>query len=263
MNRIFKSFILLPLLVLTSCNESTSGGASLVIKKLSYNSFKTQVKDKGYKKLIKDGSYKYNESAISSVNNYNLSLIANLSFYDAFRGESSFFYLTKIDSTKGVDSYEEMIYFNDYFNYYFTSKEDERMVVIGKYDKEVDFRFNFNLKPLYQLILDESFVGLSIENYFYDAIYGNYEIHFVEEHLMGKYKVEEKTSLYFKVNDNLEVEYFKEMTQSQSFFDADEKRIKTETKSILFREEGISREIDTSSESYVDLSRTCLPEVRF
>ena len=46
-------------------------------------------------------------------------------------------------------------------------------------------------------------------------------------------------------------------------FDADEKRIKTETKSILFREEGISREIDTSSESYVDLSRTCLPEVRF
>ena len=55
MNKKVLQLIIFPLLVLISCNKSTSEDLSKYL--LTYEDFKNVIKEKDYKSLIKDGTY--------------------------------------------------------------------------------------------------------------------------------------------------------------------------------------------------------------
>ena len=63
MNKKIIFLIILPVLFLSSCNETTAEDFSKFL--LTYEDFKNVIKEKDYKTLIKDGKYLYSESIVS------------------------------------------------------------------------------------------------------------------------------------------------------------------------------------------------------
>ena len=168
MNRILKSIILLPLLVLTSCNETTTTNTDKIF--LKYEDFLIEVRRLGYKKVLNNGVYQYNESVISDDYNSSLLLYGDLSFYDAFNGTCSAFYSLFGSTSEEKEVFKEWKYDGVYFNYH-DILVDLVYTATGKYGEEVNFNFNFNLKPCYQLFCDDKFESVTFREFYTLIVY--------------------------------------------------------------------------------------------
>ena len=253
MNRILKSIILLPLLVLTSCNETTTTNTDKIF--LKYEDFLIEVRRLGYKKVLNNGVYQYNESVISDDYNSSLLLYGDLSFYDAFNGTCSAFYSSFGSTSVEKEVFKEWKYDGVYFNYH-DILVDLVYTATGKYGKEV----NFNLKPFYQLFCDDKFESLTFIDFYAWTTYRCFTVLFKEEYIKNEIRIEEYTSLFFNYEDFS----FAGITQSKNIFNENDLMIRVDTKSLLSsNDDKIYIGQIEKTEDYIDLSTTCLPNVRF
>lgn len=245
--------IILPALVLSSCNETTAEDFSKFL--LTYEDFKNVIKEKDYKTLIKDGKYLYSESIVSDNMSTTLNILSDLVFYDAFKGECSSFYADYYTRKNDNYTFEKWMYDGEYFNYSNCSDVPFTKTV-GKYGKNVNFDYRFNLKTFYQLFVDGEFEHVVLADYF--KYHSSYWVSFSEQTYFNKIKVEENTNIYFDRDDFSLIK----IIQNTSFY-SEGNMTKSETKilsSIVYDQNNV---MDKSSDEYVDLSGTCLPNVEF
>ena len=253
MNKKILSLILFPFLVLTSCNEST--GEDFTKYLLIYEDFKNFIKEKDYKTLIKDRKYLYSESIISDNINTTLSIMCpDLTFYDAFKGECSSFYAESYTNRSEINIYEKWYYDGEFFNY--VNISDNPISVVGKYGNSVSFDFDFDLKAFYQLFVDGEFDDVVLVDYKKDRPF--FSMSFKEQYYFNQTLVEENTNLYFDIDDYS----LMQIIQSKSFY-CEENIMRMETKNLKTSNLSMDQLMDKSSDEYVDLSGTCLPNVEF
>ena len=127
---------------------------------------------------------------------------------------------------------------------------------VGKYGKNVNFDYRFNLKTFYQLFVDGEYEHVVLADYF--KYHSSYWVSFSEQTYFNKIKVEENTNIYFDRDDFS----LMKIIQNTSFY-SEGNMTKSETKilsSIVYDQNYV---MDKSSDEYVDLSGTCLPNVEF
>ena len=253
MNKKVLQLIIFPLLVLISCNKSTSEDLSKYL--LTYEDFKNVIKEKDYKSLIKDGTYHYSESVISDNRNTTPSMYSDLTFFDAFKGECTSFYADSYTSTNDVKIFEKWLYDGEYFNY-LNSSEGHSTKLVGKYGKSVNFDYRFNLKSFYQLFVDGEFEDVALLDY--EKGFQLYWVSFKEQTYFNQTRVEENTNIYLDRDDFS----FNQIIQTTSFYE-EGKLEKMETKILELKKSNFSNAMDKSSNDYIDLSESCLPNVEF
>lgn len=259
MNKKHAPLIIFPLLILASCYETSSSETTSYPWNLKYDEFLSDIKSIGYRKVIKDGVYQYNESVISDDYNSSLLLCGDLSFYDAFNGTCSAFYSSFGSTSVEKEVFKEWKYDGVYFNYH-DILVDLVYTATGKYGKEVNFNFNFNLKPFYQLFCDDKFESLTFIEFDAWTTYRCFTVIFKEEYIKNEIRIEEYTSLYFNYEDFS----FAGITQSKNIFNENDQMIRVDTKSLLSsNDDKINIGQIEKTEDYIDLSTTCLPNVRF